>query len=1010
MYWRINCTEHLLLDLNVDPKKAPRRTPTTPNNNARAGDDTNASTSTTAQRPSRPRSVTYSTGSGPSADHSFAAKQGAMAVGNDLDESTVVVRWASSPDGRFLAGITSHGVYLWSLKPFVLLSSLVYDPVEDFGQMVDVIWKDQNDEDEGSQADGEQKQAGGTGSSSGRNSAYATLFVIMSMGYIYEVAVYRRDAPVLEYQFEAQHYFARGPGEGEGLPPFGLAQRRTYRLPGSGTAVCAAAAGSEMAVVATRSHVHRLTWTGTMQSSTPVREIYDNPLAQICQIVYVGSGEGGKEEGKVEMYLFSDGSTLRAPDVAGKFTVIAYSAVSQVIAVGTSSGEVLLYTAGSDQRLDLVAKLAFDHGKAARVSALAWTQDGSALACGYSTGHVVVRSVLGYELNATRLGSQHLPEYLTPAPSLLAWATGSTRLAVFSDCLTSGDALGAQQADALPFVRAALTTVPCEGNSKRVCLFSDEKVFLYRCEFEAQDLSSQQPELLWHVAQVPTQYITSNWPVRFAAADDDGQHIAVAGRRGLACYSVDTHKWRLFRNQQQEASISCTGGLLWYREYLVVACINHEFQNTPQLLFFPRNRPLDTTSDLHTVALESPVVAMSCHNSMLLVYCRNMALYQYAIFDDMDFIQVSLRRAIDLSHTGIDPRRVRSLQWVPSALFDHRPTFLVHEGITLRIIEETPLAEDGQSEGPRYRASSVVSDRVEFTITSGVNFGNMHSTVWWFSGSQLYASLISLEDFMDGGAAPLVSSSARRMMRIRPEFFPVAISADKGMAVGIDQDWTLEEHAVIGLSKLPIRAKLYLHNILDHMLSDGAEQDALMYAACFEHLQFFPHAMEILLHEVLEREMDRDSATPPDGSNAPLAVAAAHGNTMPPAVLPRVVGLLENFAAFYDIVVHCARKTEAAFWSRLFECVGGPERFFRQCLANDLLETATQCLIILQTLEPASVNEGNILALLAKVVATKNRDLCLEILRFLKMTAESDPSMRNLLSSLRGIEREQQAQ
>ncbi|KAJ1964735.1 WD40 repeat protein [Dipsacomyces acuminosporus] len=566
-----------------------------------------------------------------------------MAVaGMDLEEATVVVRWASSPDGRLLVGVTAHGIYLWSLKPFVLLSSLIYDPVDDFGQMVDVIWKDMDEE--------------------------------------------------------------------------------------------------------------------TMEQSTPVREIYDNPLAQICNIVWIG---GDQQDERIELYLFSDGSvhmifsnqnsqarhgdgesavvrTLKASDIAGKFTSIAYSPVSQVVAVGTSSGEVLLYTAGA-MCLDLVSKLAFDHGKTARVSALSWTPDGSALACGYSTGHIIVRSVLGYELNATLLASQQLAEYLTPAPSLMAWVAGSTRLVVFSDCLTPGEALGAQQIDALPFARASLATVPSEGNSKRVCLFSDEKIFLYHCEFEAQDLSSQQPELFWHAAHIPPQYITGNWPIKYVAADDDGQHVAVAGVHGLAYYNMDSHKWRMFRNQQQEASISCTGGLLWYREYLVVACINHEFANTPQLLFFPRNKPLDMTSDLHTVALESPVVTMNCHNSMLLVYCRNMVVYH----------------------------------------------------------------------------------------------------------------------------------------------------------------------------------------------------------------------------------------------------------------------LLENFVSFYDIVVHCARKTEAAFWSRLFECVGGPERLFRQCLANDLLETATQCLIILQTLEPASVNEDNILALLAKVVAAKNRRLCMEILRFLKMTAESDPSMQSLLASLR---------
>ncbi|KAJ2741157.1 WD40 repeat protein [Coemansia sp. BCRC 34301] len=968
MYWRIDCTEHLLLNIRDDPASGPPRA------------ETNGYGSSGRPRAGRPRSTTYSSGSIGSAQS--LAKHHHTVDRDDLSDSPSVVRWAGSPDGYLLAGVTRQGVYLWLVKPFVQLSSLVYDPVEELGQFVDVIWGDP------SCTSSKDEDGGG-----GRR---GLLFAVTSVGFIYEIAVYKRDTPALEYQFSAQHYYVRGPGEAEGIASLGLAQKRTYRLPNAGTAVCAAAAGPEMAMVSTRSHAYRLTWAGAVISTTVVRDIYDNPLVQVQQMLRV---EGCDRDTWTELFLFSDGSVhllsssgsdavvrpLEQPGIAGRFTVMAYNPTSRIVAAGTSSSEVLLYAMG-EEGLELLAQRVLEHDKTAQVTALAWTPDGSAVACGYSTGHVVVRSVLGFELNATRLSSQTLADLLVPVPRLLHWAPGATRLYVLSDCVAvaaGNRTVCGQQGDVLPFVRAALSVVGCEGNSKRVCMFSDDKVFLHHCEFEAHDLASQQPELLWHVAHVPPDYISSNWPIRYVAADDDGLHIAVAGKNGLACYSVAAHKWRLFRNQQQEASISCVGGLLWYREYLIVASTNHECGDSPQILFFPRSRPLDTTTDLQTVVLESPVVTMSCHNSILLVLCQNNVLYQYAIFDDMNFIQVSFRREISLVQAGVDPLRVRSLQWVPSALFDGRPAFLVHEGIELKVIEE----------GLREQQSVVVvvSRRVEFTITSGVNFGNMHSTVWWFSGTHLYASLISLEDFMDGGTGPLVDGAKRRMMRIRPEFFPVAISADKGMAVGIDQDWTLEEHAVIGLAKLPIRAKLYLHNILDHMLSDGAEQDALMYAACFEHLQFFPHAMEILLHEVLEREMDRFQH-----QRQQLATGDDDG-----AVLPRVVALLENFSAFHEIVVHCARKTEAAFWSHLFACVGGPEKFFRQCLNNHELETATQSLIILQTLEPASVNEDNILALLGKVVAAQNSDLGLEILRFLKMTAESDPTMRRLLTRLR---------
>ncbi|KAJ1936802.1 WD40 repeat protein, partial [Linderina pennispora] len=272
-------------------------------------------------------------------------------------------------------------------------------------------------------------------------------------------------------------------------------------------------------MVATRTHVHWLSWDGAMKKSMGVRDIYDNPLVHICQIVPIEC-RCGPSTVSVDLFLFSDGSvhmafagspdgkqsatvrTLRAQDVAGKFTALDYSSVSQTIAVGTTSGEVLVYgiRAGS---LDLVTKIPFDHGKAAHVSAVSWTPDGAAVACGYSTGHIVVRTVLGYELNATHLSNQPVQpqqgDSAVPAPSMLVWGQGATRLFAFSDCLAGQDrTLVSQQVDSLPFVRAALSTMPGEGNSKHICLYSDDKVFMHHCEFEAQELGVQQQGLLWY--------------------------------------------------------------------------------------------------------------------------------------------------------------------------------------------------------------------------------------------------------------------------------------------------------------------------------------------------------------------------------------------------------------------------------------------------------------------------------------------------------------------------------
>lgn len=54
--------------------------------------------------------------------------------------------------------------------------------------------------------------------------------------------------------------------------------------------------------------------------------------------------------------------------------------------------------------------------------------------------------------------------------------------------------------------------------------------------------------------------------------------------------------------------------------------------------------------------------------------------------------------------------------------------------------------------------------------------------------------------------------------------------------------------------------------------------------------------------------------------------------------------------------MRCARKTEVAVWEYFFSIVGDSMKLFRKCLDQGLLETATNYLIIIQTLEAPGVS------------------------------------------------------
>lgn len=109
-----------------------------------------------------------------------------------------------------------------------------------------------------------------------------------------------------------------------------------------------------------------------------------------------------------------------------------------------------------------------------------------------------------------------------------------------------------------------------------------------------------------------------------------------------------------------------------------------------------------------------------------------------------------------------------------------------------------------------------------------------------------------------------------------------------------------------------LQSHLFLHHILLHYLEAGRTEDAVTFASHYKELTYFAHALEILLHTIVEAEADVESiqTNPTSG------------------VLPTVIEFLDHFDAALDVVVGCARKTEMTRWRRLFDIVGNPKALF----------------------------------------------------------------------------------
>ena len=113
---------------------------------------------------------------------------------------------------------------------------------------------------------------------------------------------------------------------------------------------------------------------------------------------------------------------------------------------------------------------------------------------------------------------------------------------------------------------------------------------------------------------------------------------------------------------------------------------------------------------------------------------------------------------------------------------------------------------------------------------------------------------------------------------------------------------------------------MFIHHILRTHLQSKEIRQAVSFASNYESLVYFAHALEILLHTVVESETEFEV----EGRDGDYSTEGG--------ILASVVEFLDHFDAALDVVVGCARKTEMARWRRLFGIVGNPKSLFEVLL------------------------------------------------------------------------------
>lgn len=751
--------------------------------------------------------------------------------------------------------------------------------------------------------------------------------------------------------------------------------------------------------------VGRMSW---LAEKTQVAQMaYDKPMGVFIWITSDGGAHSVQKsldipqrESGVPQGLFKGYSFHRPQDPRDRATSVAVNARFSLIAVGTASGAVHVY-----HLRDYTGNIPLSHQTrpsaspevSGSVRFLSYSPDGYCLFTGLGRGwttNSVFGKPGGCSFSADRMLIEEKRETWLGGVRDGRWIGGGSELLLAAE---DDDRLWV-----LEFARSAIAGCFSAANVSRSLLLRRSAFMVYR-GYDLPDLTSISAEAtLWHTVQLPDGYLYDQGPIRSAAISPDGRYVAVAGRRGLAHYSIHSGRWKTFENPAMGNEFSVRGGMCWHHHILVAAV---ETDDDFEVRLYSRELALDNSYALHVERLQAPVVHVSQYGvDSLLVYTYENILYHYVVAASPKTVE--LVRVGQIAFHGIirAPARVRAISWVlPENQLDHGDPsqdvtiasvlFLVDGKLALlqpsvnecgerkydmRILahnveyyvhlSEYPSWETDASGG---RAPSVSDDQSALAVDR--SRVSLRDSLWMFDGQSMH----TWTDVQDLLRSTLLDApqNAPVPVQICMDFYPVSVLPNKGITLGIEPELIQRQDVAFAFFRIATRTQLFLPQILRHHLAHFNSPAALHLSHQYQQLLYFPHALEVLLHNVLDEEAEQ---APPQES----------------ALLPSVLSFLSSFPQYLDILVQCTRKTEVRSWRTLFAHLPPPQTLFEESLERDQLKTAGGYLLVLHTFEELEPSSEKSIRLFSRAKEKGDWELCKELARFLMSMDESGRTLR----------------
>uniref|UniRef100_A0A8B9RAH5 Protein RIC1 homolog n=1 Tax=Astyanax mexicanus TaxID=7994 RepID=A0A8B9RAH5_ASTMX len=682
-------------------------------------------------------------------------------------------------------------------------------------------------------------------------------------------------------------------------------------------------------------------------------------------------------------------------------TCVAVNNKYRLMAFGCASGSVLVYmidnTTGSMQlshKLELTPKHYPDiWNKTGPVKMIRWSPDCSVVMVTWECGGLSLWSVFGAHLICT-LGEDfaYRSDGTKKDPlkiSSMSWGAEGYHLWVISSSEGGVDeSTELRQASILQFQFIK------SSNQEQVLLHGEDRLFL-TCGDAAQVHSPVEPlrdsspmhrphttpplsqglsTLLghkhWHVVQIHSTYLESNWPIRVS----------------VCVYCL-------------EQSMTVTGGLAWWNDFVVVACYNFIDQQE-ELRLYHRSCNLDNAFASIT-KLHAETLLLNVFKNMVILFRTDCSICLYSIEKKQDspnpFASVELLQEVSMSryipHPGLVVSvTLTSVRTETGISLKAPQQACTAESILLNLAGQLIMLQRDRS-GPQVREKDAVPNQKKLLpFCPPVVLAQCVENVWttcrtnrkkrhlvealWLSCGEA-GMKVWLPLFPRDHRKPHSFLSRRIMLPFLLNIYPLAVLFEDALVLGATNETLLYDNlGAHSSSEEPLESmfpfctvertsQIYLHHLLRQLLVRNLGEQALMLAQSCSSLPYFSHVLELMVHVVLEEE-------------------ATSREPIPDPLLPTVAKFITEFPLFLRTIVHCARKTEFALWNYLFAAVGNPKDLFEECLMAQDLDTAASYLIILQNMEVPAVSRQHATLLFNTALEQGKWDLCRHMIRFLK--------------------------